>query len=133
MLYTIFPFSAARDIYYYYIIFRSTQISSNQSFVFSIFIPRSSILTIKTRSLCGSLFFLIKCISAYLLGVNCVPCLLAHIMHRLCAAVSLLQLSAVLPSQVIKLVLLINLKLSMSFLIFLKCFNSFKKEKKNRR
>ena len=132
ILYTISPFSAARNVYCYYIIFRFTQTSSTQSFNFFTFTSRPLILTVKARSLCGFLFFLVKCISAYLLGINYVLCLLAYTIHQLCAAVSLLQLSAVLPPHATKLVLLTNLKLSVLFLILLKCFSSFEIKKRKR-
>ena len=130
MLYIIFFFFIARDTCCRHIIFR--QISSIQSFVFFIFTPRPLILIMEARSLCGSSFFLIKYISAYLLNKNYVLCLLAHTMYQLCAVISLLQFSAALPPQVTKLVLLTNPKLSILFFIFSKCSSSFKIKKRKR-
>ena len=127
-----FPFLLLR-IYIVIILFLglSKVLVLGASFFFT-FTPRPLILTIQARSLCESLFFLIKYISAYLLDINCVLCLLAHIMHRLYAAISFLQLSASLPPQATKLGLLINLKLSVLFLIFLKYFSSSDIKKKKR-
>ena len=132
MLYIIFLFFATRDICCRHIIFGFIQTPSTQSFIFFVFISRPSILTVEARFLCKSLFFLIKYISVYLLGVNCVLYLLTHTMYQLCAAISFLQLSAALPPQVTKLVSLMNLKLSVLFLIYLKCSSSFKIKKRKR-
>ena len=132
ILYTIFLFSAARNIYCRYIIFGFSQTPSTQSFVFFISTPQPPILTVETRSLYGSLFFLIKYISAYLLSINCVLYFLAYTMHQLCAVISLLQLSAALPPQATKLVLLINPKPSVLFIIFFKYFSSSKIKKRKR-
>ena len=59
-------------------------------------------------------------------------CFSAHATYLLCAAISYLQLSAVLLPQAIKLVLLINLNLSVLFLTLWKCSNSSEIKKKNR-
>ena len=119
-------------MYSFYIIFGFIHIPNILNFTFLTFTLKSLILTINNRFLSESLFLLIKYISAYLLDKNFVPCLFAHTMHLSCAAVSYLQLSAALPPQAIKLVVLTNPNLSALFLTLWKYFNSLKLKKRNK-
>ena len=119
VLYALSPFFITKNICFFYIIFRFTYTPNIiPSFTFFSSTLESPILIISTRFLPESLFLLIKCISAYLLNKNFVLCFFTHAMHLLYAAISYLQLSAALPPQVIKLVLLINPNLSVLFLNF---------------
>src|SRR5438045_2468680 len=118
--YALRPFWAAKFVISFQLILGSTQTPSTHNFV-SGFTWWLLICRVLARSPLGSCLCFEKCISWYLSGANCVPCLADDAMHFSCALSSFWQFSLAELPQVTRFVSSIKPNASVSPLA---CWNS---------
>ena len=127
------PFPAIIFVYSFQFILGSSHIPSTLSFISGLISSKKPLIFIVlTRSLFRFLFYLVKCMSLYLSGVNFKPCLLDQSIHFSCTSLRCLQFSQAESPHVIMFVSSMNLKPSFFSLMLYMPSRSSNIKKKNR-